>query len=93
MCRSRAGSECGVVIGVSDLKFLSCTEHVLCRYVITEAAHWSIEFPRKINEIERIPSSGLTNMNCPVAVQCRQNLLVEFGSLHDGSVLSEGACR
>jgi hypothetical protein len=45
MCRSRAGSEYGVVIGASDLKFLAWMEQVLCRYVITEATRWNMEFP------------------------------------------------
>ena len=69
MCRSRAGSECAVMIGSSNLKVLAGMEQVLCRYVIAYATIGNSDFPNKISEVRWVALDGLTNMTCPVAVQ------------------------
>ena len=79
-------------MGSSDLTILECTEQVLCRYVISKVTVGSTDFTKKISAIEWAPLHGLTNMRCPVAVQCRQNLVVEFRLSLGRSVLWEGAC-
>ena len=58
MCRRRAASECGVVIGASNLKVLAWMEQVLCRYVIAYATIGNADFPSKISQIETPPSTA-----------------------------------